>query len=282
MTKVHAPFLHLLMFATVFTALPTKAAARPLPAAAQDECAALNPSKGEEKFAGQISGGPTGSLIEVTYGDQTVLVRYSNSVPVCEGGRPASVNALALGASVVVYGPMKRKGKTEEMNATKILVAGKPQEGMRSSEPVLSNQRVGSPQGSGSITAKDDWESPGPGPSNPQNPGAISCSALVFSVNPPREGGASGQATGRTSVSGITCRKPVDQLAMQLAHDALTNHRLSTVALNWQNQLEITLSDAEIMSVLFTSDNGTQVVEVSFGYQKAEIVYLPSGARIIF
>lgn len=81
---------------------------------------------------------------------------------------------------------------------------------------------------------------------------------------------------------GITCKKPVDQLALQLAQDALTDRRLSSVTLNWQNQLEASLNSAEISSVLFTPDNGTQVVEVTFLYQRAEIVHLPSGTRVAF
>lgn len=126
MRKVPAAVLFVLTFVTVFAALPANAAPKALPAAAQADCAAVNPSKGEDKFTGQISGGPTGSLIEVTYGDETVLVRYANSVPVCEGGQPSAANALAQGENVVVYGPMKHKGKTLEIVASKILIAGRP------------------------------------------------------------------------------------------------------------------------------------------------------------
>jgi len=327
MRKVRAAVLCLLTFATVFPALPAKAAPSALSAAAQSDCTALNVSKGEEKFAGQISGRPTGSLIEVTYGDQTVLVRYSDSVPVCEGGQPSAVNALALGENVVVYGPMKHKGKTLEMVASRILIAGRPQGGMRGGEPmntsnigmtqggmnpVRSNAGTGSSQGSGSVAAKDDWNSGAGGSTNSQSSGAsqgsgsvagkddwqegstgnmkgssntkssgtISCSALVFTVNAHDE--HTGQASGRSSVSGITCKKSVDQQTLQMTQDALTDRRLASVTLNWQNQMEVLLSNAEISSVQFTSDNGAQVVEVTFAYQRAEVVHLPSGTRITF
>lgn len=327
MRKVPAAFLSILTFATVFAALPAKAAPSALPAAAQAGCAAPNPGKDEEKFTGQISGGPTGSLIEVTYGDQTVLVRYSNSALVCEGGQPASVNALALGENVVVYGPMKHKGKTLEMIAARILIARRPQGGLRSSQPisapnaeltqervdpVRSNAGAGSPQGSSSAAGRDDWNSGAQGATNsqssgssqgsgslagkddwqgdssgsskgrsgPQNPGAISCSALLFTVNAHDE--HTGLGMGRNSVSAITCKKPVDQQAMQMMQDALTARRLSNVTLNWQNQLEVLLNNAEITSVQFTSDNDAQVVEVAFTYQKAEIVHTPSGTRVTF
>jgi type VI protein secretion system component Hcp len=91
-----------------------------------------------------------------------------------------------------------------------------------------------------------------------------------------------GQAAGRSSVSGVTCKKSVDQQALQMAQDALTARRLSSVTLNWQNQLEALLNNAEITSVQFTSDNGAEVVEVTFAYQRAEVAYLPSGTRITF
>jgi len=315
MKKVTAAVLPLLTFATIFAVPPAKAALNAPPAAAQADCAALNPGKGEEKFSGKISGGPTGSLIEVTYGDQTVLVRYSNSALVCEGGQPSSANALALGENVVVYGEMKHKGKTLEMIAAKVLIAGRPQSGLRGSEPmnpVRSNAGASSPQGASSTGAKDDWNngtgdssnSPSSGASQgsgsvagnddwhgdstgslkgrsgPQNSSAVSCMALAFTVTAHDE--HTGQAAGRNSVSGITCKKSVDQQALQMTQDALTARRLSSVTLNWQNQLEVLMDNAEITSVQFTSDNGAQVVEVTFAYQKAEVAYLPSRTRITF
>jgi hypothetical protein len=105
----------------------------------QSDCAALNAAKGEGKFTGQISTPPDGSSMTVTYGDQSVLVHYNNSVSVCQGGQPASLNALAQGASVSVFGPLRRNGKNIEIDAARIFVAGRPQTARPSPEPVLPN-----------------------------------------------------------------------------------------------------------------------------------------------
>jgi hypothetical protein len=101
-------------------------AASPAATLAQSGCSALNAAKGEGKFTGQISSQPDGSSMQVTYSNQTVLVRYTSSVLVCEGGQPASVSALARGASVSVYGPMRRDGNNIEIDAARIFVASPP------------------------------------------------------------------------------------------------------------------------------------------------------------
>ncbi len=61
-------------------------------------------------------------------------MRYSNAVPVCAGGQAASVNALTTGATVMVYGPEKKKGKEAELDAVEIVVAGNPSMAMRGGE----------------------------------------------------------------------------------------------------------------------------------------------------
>lgn len=342
MRKVSATILSLLALATVLAARPAKAAWSAFPAPPQAQCAAGNPARGEGKFNGQISGGPNGgpnsSSIEVTSGNESVLVHYTNTVQVCRGGEPAPVSALTHGASVVVYGPMQRIGKIEEMNATRILLAGQPQRGMRGSEPVtgsniertrggaapannpnsgmnqngadpINDPNSGRTQGGGQSTSGNDNYNSGParggsdpvyGNQNngmsqvstsdpvgssrgdrPQNSGGISCTSLQFSMNAPRDEHA-GMGRGRSSVSGITCKMPVDKLALQLSQDALTGRRLGNVKLNLQNQLEVSLTNAEISSVQFTSDNDTPVVEITFAYQKAEVVHSPSGTEISF
>jgi hypothetical protein len=117
--------------------------------------------------------------------------------------------------------------------------------------------------------------------SNSQNSGAIACNALLFGVTNPRDpNGARG--TERASASAIICKRPVDQMALQLAQDAMERRNLSLVTLNWQSQLEASLKNAEIMSVQFSSDNGTEIVEITYSCQKAEIVHLPSGTHISF
>ena len=113
---------------------------------AQSDCAALNLAKGEGKFTGQISSPPDGSSMNVTYGDQTVLVHYTSSVTVCQGGQPASLDALRQGASVSVFGPLRRNGKTMEIDAARIFVAGRPQTARPSPEPALPNAQQPQPQ----------------------------------------------------------------------------------------------------------------------------------------
>lgn len=112
---------------------------------AQSDCSALNPAKGEGKFTGQISTAPDGSSMTVAYADQSVLVHYSNSATVCQGGQPASVAALKQGASVSVFGPLRRNGKNMEMDAARIFVAGRPQTAQPSPEPARPNTQEAQP-----------------------------------------------------------------------------------------------------------------------------------------
>jgi type VI protein secretion system component Hcp len=354
MRKVPATILSLLVFAPLLSARPAKPAGSALPAPPQAQCAAGNPARGEGKFNGQISGGPNGgpnsSSIEVTSGNESVLVHYTNGVQVCEGGQPAPLNRLTHGASVLVYGPMQRIGRTEEMNATRILIAGQPQRGgTRGSAPVtgsnvdsnidrtrggaapannpnsgmgqsgadpINNPNSGGVQSGGQSTSGNDnynnnnnynsppaqgGSDPGYGNQNngrsqvstsdqagssrgdrPQNSGGgISCTSLQFSMKAPRDE-HTGMGLGRSSVSEITCRMPVDKLALQLSEDALRGRHLGSVTLNLQNKLEVSLTNAEVSSVQFTSDNDTPVVEITFSYQKAEVVHLPSGTEVKF
>ena len=89
---------------------------------AQSACSNRNLAPGEGKFTGQIASVPNGSSMQVRYGLDTVTVRYSGSVTVCENGQPGSVSALARGEEVSVFGP--RRGT--EIEATRIFVAVRP------------------------------------------------------------------------------------------------------------------------------------------------------------
>ena len=40
------------------------------------------------------------------------------------------------------------------------------------------------------------------------------------------------------------------------------------------------MTDAEVTSVQSKADNGAQIVEVTFGYQKVEPEHTPSGTRV--
>ncbi|MGD0368675.1 MAG: hypothetical protein ABSA94_14550, partial [Acidobacteriaceae bacterium] len=119
MRKVPVPLATPWLFVLLFAAIP-------LPTSAQSPCSALNAARGEGKFTGQISTAPDGSSMTVTYADQSVLVHYSSSVTVCQGGQPASTSALFQGASVSVFGPERRNGNTIEIDAARIFVAGQP------------------------------------------------------------------------------------------------------------------------------------------------------------
>lgn len=86
---------------------------------AQSACSNQNLAPGEGKFTGQISSNPDGSSMQVTYGNQTVTVRYGSATTVCQNGQPGSADVLARGQSVSAYGP--RHGN--EIDATRIFVA---------------------------------------------------------------------------------------------------------------------------------------------------------------
>lgn len=119
MRKVLAAVLASLCFTFLFasTAIETRA---------QSVCSAMNAAKGEGKFTGQVSSQPDGSSMQVSYGSQTVLVRYTSATTVCQGGQVTSADALAQGASVSAFGPMLRNGRNIEIDAARIFIAGPP------------------------------------------------------------------------------------------------------------------------------------------------------------
>ena len=89
-------------------------------AVAQSTCSSMKREPGEGRFTGQISSVPDGSTLQLSYGTQTVTVRYSNSVTVCRGGQSAPVSALVRGANVSVFGALDGM----EIDASRIFVAG--------------------------------------------------------------------------------------------------------------------------------------------------------------
>ena len=236
---------------------------------------------------------------------------------VCLNGQIASANALSLHATVVVYGPIKKKGKSMQMTATKILVAGSPRVAMQTNAALYSNNSMskgqslsagqsnssngsvaatdawnadsqggsnttitGSSGGSGLTTSQDNWQASNTGSSKSQNSGGISCNALQFDVS--SQDAATGMGKGRFTASAITCRMQVGQPAMQPMEYAATCRRLGNVVLNWQGQISAALMNAVVSSVQFTSDSGNQVVDVTFAFQRAEITHLGSGTRVTF
>lgn len=121
-----ASLLTTLLIAVVPATPLAKAAQRTAAPPAPAGCSALNSLNGEGKFTGQISNNPDGNTMQVSYGAESVIVRYASSVLVCQGGQPASVDVLVRGASVSVFGPMRRSGTSTEISAARIFVAGPP------------------------------------------------------------------------------------------------------------------------------------------------------------
>ena len=124
MRKPATSLLIALLFASPFAFSIGSPAQTATPA--QGDCNARNSLPGEGKFTGQISSAPDGSTMQVSYGADSVVVRYTSSVLVCQGGQPATVDALARGASVSVFGPIHRNGTSTEIEAARIFVAGPP------------------------------------------------------------------------------------------------------------------------------------------------------------
>ncbi|HXX18132.1 MAG TPA: hypothetical protein VEJ46_01910 [Candidatus Acidoferrum sp.] len=257
---------YLALFMAVLSATPAKAASARQ--AGEGDCGSIKTSMGEAKFSGQISRSSAANSFEVTAGKESAAVDYDPSVLVCEDGRPVSTNALVAGATVVVYGTVKREGNAFRMTATKIVVAGPPQESPRASVPGDAMTGVSS-------TSKAGIEQKGR-----QVPGAISCNSLEFGVSV--KDVATSRASGRSPVTGITCRMPANQTAMELTENALSGKRMGDVTLNSQNLLVATLTNAGLASVVFTAEGGAQVVDVTFDYERAEVEHVPSGMRVTF
>jgi len=257
----------LALFATIFAGRPAQAASAKQ-AAGEGECVSIKASMGEAKFSGQISATPAADTFEVTAGKDSAVVNYSGSVLMCQGGQPASASALVAGAAVVVYGPVKREGNVFRMTATKIVVAGPPQGSPRTSVP------------SDAMAGADSFGRPAGEEKRQNAPGAISCNSIEFGVSV--KDIATSRASGRSPATGITCRMPLNQVAMGLTEDALSGRRMGDVTLNSQNQLVATLTNAGLASVVFTAAGGAQVVDVTFEYERAEIQHLPSGMRVTF
>lgn len=254
----------LALFAIVFAARPANAASAKQ-AAGEGECSSIKTSMGEAKFSGQISTSPVAGTFQVTAGKESAAVDYDPSVLVCEGGQPVSSGALAAGASVVVYGPVKREGNAFRMTATKIVIVGPPQGG----------QRPGAPMTGADARDMSVGEQKGRNAS-----GGISCTSIEFGVSAKDAG--TGHTSGRASVTAITCRIPLGPVAMELTEDVVSGKRMGDVTLNSQNQLVATLTNAGIDSVVFTAEGGEQVVDVTFDYERAEIQHSVSGMRVTF
>lgn len=250
-------------------------------ASAQGECARANAARGEGKFTGQISGTPAANTFEVVAGTQSASISYGSAVLVCENGPPGSTSALVAGATVVVFGPMRKQGRDRyELSATKILVTGTPRANMRFTPSASTAASSGAHTMPGGEPSRSESLAAGgqnrPGSSN--LPGTIACSALEFSVGV--RDAMTGKAMGRASTTPIVCRKAADQMAVQLMEEAVTARRIANLTLSWQNQIAVKLTEAEVTGVQFKLDNGAEIGEVTFAYQKVEVEHTPSGTRV--
>lgn len=263
-----------------FSARPATAACA-VPASAQGECALGNADPGEGKFTGPISQRPAANTLEVVAGKHSATISYASAVSVCENGQPGSTSALAAGATVVVFGPMPSQGGDRyELQCDE---DSYHRTGSRESALAPSGSAAAS---LGGATMPGGEQSPNaslaaggqnrPGSSN--LPGTIACSALEFSVSV--RDAVTGKAMGRASTSPIVCRKAADQVAVQLIEEAATGRRIANLTLSWQNQIAVKLAEAEVTGVQFKVDNGAEIVEVTFAYQKVELEHTPSGTHV--
>lgn len=107
----------------------------------------------------------------------------------------------------------------------------------------------------------------------------VACNSLLFTVSSPTDS-ATGHATGRTSVSAITCVRAVDQVAVGYVEDAMT-HKLVNVTLNWGGQITAALSNAEVSSVQFTMMNNAEVAQIAFNFQRMELTHTGSNTKVL-
>lgn len=183
MRKACAVLLAPSLFAFLFAATAASAFG-------QSPCSQRNAAKGEGKFTGQISSQPDGSSMQVTYGGQTVLVRYSSSTVVCEAGQPGSLADLAQGATAAVFGPLRRNGRNIEIDAARIFLARAPRATTPGRPPVGAAPQPQMPpqpqQGSrpGSYTPRATMPPRFVPPSNSTNAGGISGLRPISIKNP--------------------------------------------------------------------------------------------------
>lgn len=107
----------------------------------------------------------------------------------------------------------------------------------------------------------------------------IPCNSLLFSVSSPTNS-ATGQASGKTNITALTCVRLVDQIAVENVENALT-HKLVNVTLTWSNQITAVLTNAEVSSVQFTTVNNQEVAEIAFNFQRMELSHTPTNTHVL-
>ena len=175
-------------------------------------------------------------------------------------------------------GPTGSQGRDRYgLSATKILVKGTARANLTPSGSTATNPGAGTMPG-GEPSRNESLAAGGQNRPGSNLPGTITCSALEFSVSV--RDLATGKATGRASTTPIVCRKAADQMAVQLMEEAVTARRIANLTLSWQNQIAVKLTEAEVTGVQFKVDNGAEIVEVTFAYQKVEVEHTPTGTRV--
>jgi type VI protein secretion system component Hcp len=81
-------------------------------------------------------------------------------------------------------------------------------------------------------------------------------------------------------MEGVTCIMPVSQQSIQLMDDGMKGERMSSVTLTWQNAFVVTLTDAFVSSVQFTSSGSQPVAQVTFRFTRIELQPAIGGSRI--
>ena len=107
---------------------------------------------------------------------------------------------------------------------------------------------------------------------------SIACNSLLFTVASPTD--SANRAAGKTSISALTCVRPVDQVAVENVENAMT-HKLLNVTLTWSNQITAVLTNAEVSSVQFTTISNQEVAEIAYNFQRLELTHGPSNTHVL-
>ncbi|MFZ0820216.1 MAG: type VI secretion system tube protein Hcp [Candidatus Acidiferrales bacterium] len=267
-------------------------------------CASAKPPKGAAKFTGRIQATPSGTSFEVNSGKETAMVTYSGSTAICQGGQSAPPEALTPGLSLTVYGEMNRVGNTYRMVASLILLEGKAASTPRmTSNPIKTNAtnnpgaappndpttnptqtNTGTPSQNNSNSTRGMQTNTGDinkQGSQGRGGSGISCESMTFIV-PGAGAGAPGlgKTAGRTQMDGVTCVMPVSQQSIQLMDDGMKGERMASVTLTWPNVFVVTLTNAFVSSVTYTSSGSQPVAQVTFQFTRIELQPAMGGTRI--
>jgi len=267
-------------------------------APAQSNCGTPLPSA--RIFSGQIQGTPSAGTFLVRNGGTSVWITYNNSVLVCQGQQPVSVNVLAAGTTVTVSGQLARVPRGLQMAAQKIQIQGAPAYATRTYSPAptgppsqappppayrvstanTSNApaRYGAPaypataqpnngnsasSPSGSTTTNSGSGKVPYGQSPGGNSGSLKISCTLFRLD------ASGvtQSGPSLQTTKVTCRKPIDQMSRQLLGHMEAGWTMKRVGLTLISDsyrlalVNVTISNIDQLTPNLNSQPGSQQME---------------------